>query len=148
MFFLFCFVFSVTAPFYLEDTRRIQDSKRREWRSVWGGRKRERERARMHAGERVREKALWLLLLYVFSSTWACPMQIGLSQECCLFCLFCLKSSLWSSDLPLTFLCSIFVGFSLLHLLAISILDSCFLFYLPNNSIFEGLKSHNEFRFI
>ena len=104
MFFLFCFVFSVTAPFYLEDTRRIQDSKRREWRSVWGGRKRERERARMHAGERVREKALWLLLLYVFSSTWACPMQIGLSQECCLFCLFCLKSSLWSSDLPLTFL--------------------------------------------
>ena len=42
--------------------------------------------------------------LYVFSSTWACPMQIGLSQECCLFCLFCLKSSLWSSDIPLTFL--------------------------------------------
>ena len=64
-------------------------------------RKRERESMRMHAGERVREKALWLLLLYVFSSTWACPMQIGLSQECCLFCL---KFSLWSSDLPLTFL--------------------------------------------
>jgi len=66
-------------------------------------RERERERdrkERTHAGERVREKALWLLLLYVFSSTWACPMQIGLSQECCLFCL---KSSLWSSDLPLTF---------------------------------------------
>ena len=115
---MFCFVFSVTAPFYLEDTRRIQDSKRREWRSVWGGRKRERERARMHAGERVREKALWLLLLYVFSSTWACPMQIGLSQECCLFCLFCLKSSLWSSDLPC--------------LLATAILDSFSLVYLPN----------------
>ena len=63
---------------------------------------RERERKeRKHEGERVREKALWLLLLYVFSSTWACPMQIGLSQECCLFCL---KSSLWSSDLSLTFL--------------------------------------------
>ena len=101
-------------------SRRIQDSKRREWRSAWGGRKRERERecAHMHAGERVREKALWLLLLYVFSSTWACPMQIGLSQECCLFCLFCLKSSLWSSDLPC--------------LLATSILDSFSLFYLPN----------------
>ena len=48
--------------------------KRREWRSVWGGREsererekeRERERECMHAGERVREKALWLLLLYVF----------------------------------------------------------------------------------
>jgi len=64
-------------------------------------RQRQRVRARMHVGERVSEKALWLLLLYVFSSTWACPMQIGLSQECCLFCL---KSSLWSSDLPLTFL--------------------------------------------
>ena len=52
---------------------------------------------------------------YVFSSTWACPMQIGLSQECCLFGL---KSSLWSSDLPC--------------LLAIVILDSFSLFYLPN----------------
>ena len=69
----------------------------------------------MHAGERVQEKALWPLLLYVFSSTWACPMQIGLSQECCLFCL---KSSLWSSDLPC--------------LLATAILDSFSLFYLPN----------------
>ena len=114
---------SVTAPFYLEDSRRIQDLKRIEWRSVWGGRERvrerqreterenthtqereserEREKERTHARERVHEKVLWLLLLYVFSSTWACPMQIGLSQECCLFCL---KSSLWSLDLPLTFL--------------------------------------------
>ena len=72
----------------------------------------------MHEGDRVREKALWLLLLYVFSSTWACPMQIGLSQECCLFCLFCLKSSLWSSDLPC--------------LLTTAILDSFSLFHLPN----------------
>ena len=32
----FFFFFSVTAPFYLEDSRRIQDSKRREWRSAWG----------------------------------------------------------------------------------------------------------------
>ena len=113
------FFFSVTAPFYLEDSRRIQDSKKREWRSAWGGRKRERKRERectcMNAGETVPEKALWLLLLYVFSSTWACPMQIGLSQECCLFCL---KFSLWSSDLPC--------------LLATDILDSFSLFYLPN----------------
>ena len=42
-------------------------------------------------------------------------MQIGLSQECCLFCL---KSSLWSSDLSC--------------LLATAILDSFSLFYLPN----------------
>jgi len=89
-----------------------------------GGREREREIERMHMGERVRKKALWLLLLYVFSSTWACPMQIGLSQECCLFCLFCLKSSLWSSDLPC--------------LLATTILDSFSLFYLPNTSKFRN----------
>ena len=87
-------------------------------------REREREKsAHMHAGDRVREKALWLLLLYVFSSTWACPMQIGLSQECCLFCLFCLKSSLWSSDLPC--------------LLATTILDSFSLFYLPSRIIMD-----------
>ena len=58
-----------------------------------GGRGGEREKECMNVGEKEREKALWLLLLYVFSSTRACPMQIGLSQECCLFYL---KSSLWS----------------------------------------------------
>ena len=80
-----------------------------------GEREKKRQRERARAGERVREKALWLLLLYVFSSTWACPMQIELSRECCLFCL---KSSLWSSNLPC--------------LLAATILDSFSLFYLPN----------------
>ena len=60
-----------------------------------------------------------------FSSTWACPMQIGLSQECCLFCLFCLKSSLWSLDFPC--------------LLATAILDSFSLFYLPN-SLYMRMK--------
>ena len=83
------------------------------------GRERERERAHACGRERERERVLWLPHLYVFSSTWACPMQIGLSQECCLFYL---KSSLWSSDLPLTFLV----------FLATTILDSFSLFYLPN----------------
>ena len=87
-----------------------------------------RERERAQACRREREKAPWLLL-YIFSSTWACPVQIGLSQECCLFYL---KSSLWFLDLPLTFLCSIFVGFPLPCLLATAILDSFSLFYLPN----------------
>ena len=71
-------------------------------------------------GEGEREKALWLLLLYVFSSTWACSMQIGLSQECCLFYL---KSSLWSSDLPC------FFSRTVLVFLATAILDSFSLFY-------------------
>ena len=116
-----------------------KDSKRREWRSTQGRervrdgereREGEREKEHTHVGEKESEKVLWLLLLYVFSSTWACPMHIGLIQECCLFYL---KSSLWSSDLPLTFLCSIFAGFSLLCLLTTAILDSFSLFYLPNN---------------
>ena len=51
----FFFFFSVTAPFYLEDSRRIQDSKRREWRSAWGGRKRERESPRACTRERESE---------------------------------------------------------------------------------------------
>ena len=85
----------------------------------------ERDKERMHMGEKESEKALWLLLLYVFSSTWACPVQIGLSQECCLFYL---KSSLWSSDLPLFYFCGLFLP----CLLATAILDSFSLFYLPN----------------
>ena len=124
---------SVTALFYLEDSRTVhprsvracqpKDSKRREWRTVQGGRDREWER------ERERKRALAPPFI-CFSSIWACPLQIGLSQECCLFYL---KSSLWSSDLPLTFLCSIFEGFSLPCLLATAILDSFSLCYLPNN---------------
>ena len=51
-FFFFFRQISVTALFYLGDSRTIQDSKRREWRSVWGGR--ERECVRMYAGQRVR----------------------------------------------------------------------------------------------
>ena len=71
----------------------------------------ERERVREGEREKESEKALCILLLYVSSSTWACPMRIGLSQECCLFYL---KSSLWSLDLLLTFLCSIFRAFPFL----------------------------------
>ena len=106
---------SVTALFYLEDSRRIhprsvracqpKDLKEREWRSTWGrGREREGERksTRRWEREKKRERERFGSSFYMFfSSTWACPMQIGLSQECCLLYL---KSSLWSSDLPLTFL--------------------------------------------
>ena len=59
---------------------------------------------------------------YVFSSPMGLPYVNWASQECCLFYLM---SSLWSLDLPLTFLCSIFSGFSLPCLLATAILDSC-----------------------
>ena len=83
-------------------------------------RKREK-RAHTRRRESPRDSALAHPFICFFSSTWACPMQIGLSQECCLFCLFCLKSSLWSLDLPCP--------------LATAILDSFSLFYLPNISI-------------
>ena len=79
-------------------TQRLEE-KRVEERMGEGERERKRERKSTRMWER--EKVLWLLLLYVFASPWACPLQIGLSQECCFFYL---KSSLWSSDLPLTFL--------------------------------------------
>ena len=44
-------------------------------------RERERERECMHLGDRVHEKALWLLLLYVFSSTWAALRKLGLARS-------------------------------------------------------------------
>ena len=105
------------------------------------GSEREREREQAHGGERERksagtqgresERALGSSFYMFFPSPWACPVQIGLSQECCLFFL---QSSLRSSDLSLTFLCSIFMDFSLPCLLATAILDSFSLFYLPNIS--------------
>ena len=52
------FFFSVTAPFYLEDIRRIQDSKRREWRSAWGGGGCGREREKEGASMRVRTREI------------------------------------------------------------------------------------------
>ena len=84
------------------------------WGGVGVGRERgiEGERERANARRRV---SPW-------ESTLAPPF-IGLSQECCLFCLFCLKSSLWSSDLPC--------------LLATAILDFFSLFYLPNTSKYD-----------
>ena len=73
--------------------RRQQESEReRESEREKSARTRERESMRECFGSSF---------YMFFSSTWACPVQIGLSQECCLFCL---KSSLWSLDLPLTFL--------------------------------------------
>ena len=73
---------------------------------------------------RREERAVWLLFLCFFSPL-GLPYVNWASQECCLFYL---RSSLRSSDLPLTFLCSIFAGSSLPCLLATTILDSCFLF--------------------
>ena len=50
-----------------------------------GDRERERERKSAGTRERKRERKHFGSSFYVFVSPWACPMQIGLSQECCLF---------------------------------------------------------------
>ena len=42
---------------------------------------RERESGRMHAGERVLEKALWLLLLYVFPPPGPALCKLGLARS-------------------------------------------------------------------
>ena len=106
---------SVTALFYLEDSRRIhprsmracqpKDLKRREWEG-------EREKVCTHAGEKERETRFGFSFCMFFSCTWACPMQIELSQECCLFHL---KSSLWSLDLLLFYFCRLFPSLSFRH---------------------------------
>ena len=99
------------------------------------GGKREREREierKSTARGRGRERECFGSSFYMFSSTWAHTMQMGLSQECCLFCL---KSSLWSSELPLTFL---------VFFLATAILDSFPLFYLPNIMMPESRKRESE----
>ena len=133
----------ITALFYLEDSRRIhprsiracqpKDVKRREWGSTpvrgregGGERERDRERARERAhacGGGQGESPL--VPLFMFLPPPGLPCANWATQECCSFYL---KSSLGSSDLPLTFLCSIFAGFSRPCLLATAILDSCFLF--------------------
>ena len=116
---------SVTALFYLEDSRRThpqsvracqpKDLKGREWRSAWGrGRETEGERksSRTHVGEKEQEKALWLLFLYVFSSPPGPALWNWASQE---GCLFYLGSSLWPLDLPLFYFPGLFPSLSFSH---------------------------------
>ena len=129
--------FSVTALFYLEDNRKIhlqgvracrcKDATRRVPQHV-GEREREKERERVieltHVWGRERERALCILFLYVSFSPLGLPYANWAQSGLLLY----LKSSLRSSDLSLTFFCSIFAGFSLPCLLAPAILVSCFLF--------------------
>ena len=99
---------SVTAQFYLE-------SEGKYILEVWG------PADPKDTKRREAPVQLWLLFLYVFFAPWGLPYVNWASQECCLF-------HLRFSLCPLTFLCSIFLGFSLPCLLATTILDSFFLF--------------------
>ena len=78
---------------------------------VWGhadpkdARRKERKREREHARAEERPPGLWLLFLYVFSLPLGLPYVNWASQDCCLFYL---RSSLWSSYLPLFYFCRLF----------------------------------------
>ena len=97
----------VTTLFYLENSRKIhprgvracrpKDAKRRAPQCVWEG---------------GRERALWLLFLYVFFLPLGLPYVHWAGQECCLFYL---RSSLWSLDLPLYYFCALFPSLSFSH---------------------------------
>ena len=111
---------SVTALFYLEDSRKIH---------LWGVRARwskdTRRRAPQHPGGR--ERWLWLLCLSVYLSLGLSCVNWA-SQECCLFYW---RSSLWSSDLLLFHLRGLFPSLSV----ATAILDSSSLLCPPSRPI-------------
>ena len=75
-------------------------AKRREWRS-----------APVQRGERERERALGPSFYMLFPPL-GLPCVNWLSQGCCLFYL---RSSLWSSDLPLFYFLGLFPSLSLSH---------------------------------
>ena len=100
-----------------------REEKRVEERASARGRKRERESAHTRGGER--KNALWLLLLYVFSSPGPALCKLGLARSA--------VCSTWGPhSSPQIFFFSILVVFSLPCLLATAILDSFSLFYIPN----------------
>ena len=95
---------SVTALFYLEDSRKIHLRGMRA-----RGSKDTRRRAPQYAGER--ESQRWLLYLYVYLSLGLSYVNWA-SQECCLFYL---RSSFRSSDLLLFHFRGLFPSLSCSH---------------------------------
>ena len=107
-----------SAQFYLENNRKIHPWGVRAGRPK-DAKRRERERTSAGRGETLQLFGSSFYMFFFLSL--GLPYVKWASQECCLFYL---RSSLWSSDPPL--FC--FLGFSLPCLLAITILDSFFLF--------------------
>ena len=110
-------------------TQGHEEKRVEEHASMWGREgEEERERRsgaegkREREGEREREKALWLLFLCFFLPPGPALCKLGLVITAVL------PEVLTPVLGPWTFLCSIFVGFSLPCLLATAILDSFSLF--------------------
>ena len=111
----------VTAPCYssvlFRNKRKIHPQSMSAYQLKWREEEWKPERARERA------PALWLLYLYVFSPSaplLICffPLPLGLphvnwaGQESCVFYL---RSSLWSLDLPLFYFCGLFLSLSFSH---------------------------------
>ena len=117
----------VTAQFYLENKRKIHP---RGVKACWPKRREEkrarepgRERASERASERARERPLALWLLFI------CFFLLPLGLPCVDWASRSAVCSTWGPHSgPRTFLCSIFMDFSLPCLLATAILGSFFLF--------------------
>ena len=96
--------------------------KERECTHVEGAGERERKSAHTRRGkERERESALAPPFICFFLPL-GLPYANWASQECCLFYL---KSSLWSSDLPLFYFCGLFPSLSFAAAAAAKSLQSC-----------------------
>ena len=106
---------SLTDQFYLETKEKYilkawghahpKDEKERE-------RERDRERTRRGEKERERPRPFGSSFYMLFSSPWELPYVNWASQECCLFYL---RSSLQSSDLPLFYFHGLFPSLSFSH---------------------------------
>ena len=121
---------SVTALFYLEDSRKIHLRGVRACRS-----KDMRRRAPQRTGERERELALAPLFSCLSLPG---PVLCKLGQPGVLFVSPEVLTQLLGPPF-VSFSCFIFTGFSLPCLVATAILDSFSLFYLPNKSVYLSL---------
>ena len=101
----------VTPQFYLENERKIHPRGMRACRRKRHG-GREREHPRVHEHRRDWTLALWFLFLCFFFLPLGLPYVNRASLE---FCLFYLRSSLWSLDLPLPNFCRLFPSLSSSH---------------------------------
>ena len=116
------FYLASKGKYTLEAWGRVDPKMRREECPTAWRRERVREKELACGGER--KKALWLRLLYVFFPPPGPTLyKLGLARSA-----ICSPWGLHWVLGPQTFLCSIFVGFSLPCLLATAVLDSCFLF--------------------
>ena len=103
----------VTPQFYLENERKIHPQGMRACRRKrHGGRERERAPACAWARERLDPGPLASLFVFFFFLPLGLPYVNRASLE---FCLLYLRSSLWSSDLPLPNFCRLFPSLSSSH---------------------------------